>query len=231
MCETVVTRYGVFYRRKGLPFSLPAELRTPLPEVKPVVELIPIRVEPAIAALPEQDVDAPVPEMVDAIAETVADVFSRGDYAQVAGLMNPQESDPLVCALYVRALANLGDLARAEKTLAEFLRQHTFSCELRYLRVVLLLELGNDAEALLEAERTLYLDRSLAVVHFAIGTIRRRQGDLRGARRAFRNVHELCAERPTSEIVPLSDGESAQRLADAAVAQLKQLDSVLDNKS
>jgi chemotaxis protein methyltransferase CheR len=57
-----------------------------------------------------------------------------------------------------------------------------------------------------------------------LGSILRRRGDREGARRAFRNARDLCAARPADEIVPLSDGEHAGRLAEAAAAQLAILD-------
>ncbi len=51
-------------------------------------------------------------------------------------------------------------------------------------------------------------------------------GDLAGARRAFRNARDLCASLPPDQVVPLSDGERAGRLAEAAATQLSVLDSL-----
>jgi chemotaxis protein methyltransferase CheR len=96
---------------------------------------------------------------------------------------------------------------------------------LHYLRAVLLLELGRDEEAAREAQRVIYLDRALAVGHLTLGTILWRLGDMAGARRAYRNARDLCAARSPDELVPLSDGEHAARLAGAAAAQLAVLDS------
>ena len=73
--------------------------------------------------------------------------------------------------------------------------------------------------------RVLYLDRSLAVAHFTLGSILERIGDADGARRAYRNARDLSRARPHDEVAPLSDGEPAGRLADAAAMQLAVLDA------
>ena len=85
--------------------------------------------------------------------------------------------------------------------------------------------LGRDEEAARAVRRVLYLDRSLAVAHFTLGSILERMGDAAGARRAYRNARDLCRTRPADEPVPLSDGEPAGRLASAAAAQLAILDA------
>jgi hypothetical protein len=47
-----------------------------------------------------------------------------------------------------------------------------------------------------------------------------RRGAVEEARRCYRAVLGLCAERPQDEIALLSDGEHAGRLAEAARGQL-----------
>jgi chemotaxis protein methyltransferase CheR len=125
--------------------------------------------------------------------------------------------------LRVRALANL-DPADAEQACAEAIKKHPLSSELHYLRAVLLHGLGRDTEAARAVRRVLYLDRSLVLAHFLLGAILRRRGDRAGAWRSFRNARDLCAARPGAEIVPLSDGDPAARLVEAAALQMTQLE-------
>jgi chemotaxis protein methyltransferase CheR len=99
------------------------------------------------------------------------------------------------------------------------------SIELSYLRGLLLLDLGRDEEAVQALRRVLYLDQSLAVAHFALGAALLRRGDRDGARRAYRNARNLCAACPPDQPVPLADGACAGPLAEAAAAQLAQLDT------
>jgi chemotaxis protein methyltransferase CheR len=125
--------------------------------------------------------------------------------------------------LLVRALANR-DPDEAERACGAEAARHPLSGELHYLRAVLLLGLGREAEAAVAARRAIYLDRSLAIAHFTLGSILQRRGDRAGARRAYRNARDLCAARPADEVVPLTDGEPAGRLAAAAQAQMARLD-------
>jgi chemotaxis protein methyltransferase CheR len=150
--------------------------------------------------------------------------FARGDYARAAELTRGLTADAGACALHVRALANV-EAARAERACAAAAARHPLSAELHHLHAVLLLELARDDEAARAARRVIYLDRSLAVGHFTLGSILWRRGDRAGARRAYGNARDLCAARPADEVVPLADGEPAGRLAEAAAAQLAVLDA------
>jgi chemotaxis protein methyltransferase CheR len=85
---------------------------------------------------------------------------------------------------------------------------------------MLLIGLDRNEEAERALQRTLYLDRSLAVAHLALGSVLRRIGDLAGARRAYRRGRDLAAGKAADEAVPLSEGETAGRLTAAAKAQL-----------
>jgi chemotaxis protein methyltransferase CheR len=145
--------------------------------------------------------------------------LAQGDYAGAAALAGELPGDPAAAVLHVRALANL-EATRAERACAAALGRHPLSAELHYLHAMLLIELRRDEEAIQALRRVLYLDRSLAIAHFTLGALLWRRGDPAGGRRAYRNAHALCAARPPDEIVPLSDGERAGRLAEAATYQL-----------
>ena len=101
--------------------------------------------------------------------------------------------------------------------------------EISYLHGVLLLDRGRVEEAAAALRRVLYLDRTLAPAHFTLGSVLLRGGDLSGARRAYRNARDLCAACPPDQVLPLSDGERAGRLAEAAEAQLALLDAAGGN--
>ena len=144
--------------------------------------------------------------------------------ARAADLAGGPTDDLAAAILHIRALANL-ETARAERACAEAAARHPLAAELHHLHAVLLLELGRDEEAARAARRVVYLDRTLAVGHFTLGSVLWRRDDRAGARRAYRNARDLCAVRPADEPVPLSDGMPAGRLAEAAAAQLAILDA------
>jgi chemotaxis protein methyltransferase CheR len=120
--------------------------------------------------------------------------------------------------------ANARGAEEAERIAEVALRRHPLDAPLHYLRASLLLSLDRDEEAEHEAQRALYLDRSLAVGHFLLGTILRKRGARPLARRAFRNVRDLCAARPSDEEVPAGAGEKAGALHFAASAEMARLE-------
>ena len=126
--------------------------------------------------------------------------------------------------LRVTAHANAKGALGAERIAHAALRRHPLDAHLHYLRATLLLALDRDDEAEHEAGRALYLDPSLAVAHFLLGTILRRRGARPGALRCFRNVRDLCAARPADEEVPAGAGERAGALHSAAVAEMERLE-------
>lgn len=154
-----------------------------------------------------------------ALFRDAAQAFARGDYARVVEMTQDQSERPTIPALHVRALANI-DLAKAEKACARALVHDPLSAELNFLHALVLLDLGRGDEAVPALRRVIYLDRSLAVAHLALGSILQRRGDPGGAKRAYRNARDLCANRPADEVVPLADGETAGRLAKIAGLEL-----------
>ena len=124
----------------------------------------------------------------------------------------------------VMVLANGMGAFEAELLARSALRRHPLDAPLHYLRAALLMALDRDEEAEHEAQRALYLDPSLAVAHFLLGTILRKRGARPGALRAFRNVRELCASRPSDEEVPAGAGERIGALHSAAAAEMERLE-------
>jgi chemotaxis protein methyltransferase CheR len=124
----------------------------------------------------------------------------------------------------VMSEANGSGAEEAERMAEVALGRHPLDAHLHYLRAALLLSLDRDEEAELEAQRALYLDRSLAIAHFLLGTILRKRGADPLARRAFRNARDLCARRPSDEEVPAGAGERAGALHLAALAEMERLE-------
>jgi chemotaxis protein methyltransferase CheR len=219
--ECVLANEGVFYRRP--PLAIPAIVEVHPPPVPPaptrpeIVPALPRIVARAKTPAPPPALPIPPDPLVEARA-----ALSRGDYARVIDQTASLTANAGACALRLRALANL-DLARAEQECAAAVHRHPLHAELHYLHGTLLLGVGKTTAAARAVRRALYLDRSLAAAHCALGAILEQGGDEEGARRAYRNARDLCAARPADEEVPLADGESAGRLAEAAQARLELL--------
>ena len=101
---------------------------------------------------------------------------------------------------------------------------HPLCPELHYLRAIVLIELNRYNEAIASLRQVIYLDRSLAIVHFTLGSILQRHGATTDARRAYQNALVLCVEKSDDDILPLSDGERTGHLVDAVRAQLAVLE-------
>ena len=194
--ETVVTPGGTAYRRARRSVTVTGWHATPAA----AAESAPVS---AGTAVHEDPMPGPVRVETEAIAPPELDA-----------------AEGLDVAARVREMANSAGLPTALREVEEATRRAPLSAELGFLHAVVLSELGRLREAADAARGVLYLDGSLAVVHFLNGTILRRLGDLEGAGRAFRNAHELAAGRPPEEPVSLGDGERAGRLVEGAAAQL-----------
>lgn len=131
--------------------------------------------------------------------------------------------------LRIRALANQGDRHRAETEVGDAIRIHPLCPELHYLRAIVLIEIGRHNEAIVSLRQAIYLDRSLAIVHFTLGSMLQRQGAAADARRAYQNVLVLCTERADDEVLPLSGCELTGQLIDAVRTQLAALEGNVEN--
>jgi chemotaxis protein methyltransferase CheR len=216
--ETVVTEVGVFYRRQRTPSSAVMAARQG-GEVVSKIENPPSRRSFIIYPQPSKvDVQGP-----DSLVEA-RNALVGGDYGRAAALTRGLPENREASLIHVQALSN-HDISGAERACGEATARHPLSPELHYLHAVLLLNLGRIEEAAQAARRVIYLDRSLAMAHFTLGSILRRRGDKAGARRAYRNARQLCAAMPADQVVLLGEGEQAGRLAEAAATELAGLGS------
>lgn len=218
--EVIDDESGLFYRRPVDPQGDP-----------PPDPVAPLSATPAWLPLPPSpgaDGPGPCPGPVTAACgdESAAGAVAaasaeldRGEYAAAAGRTLGLLGWPAANVVHVRALAEL-NAEGAESACALGVARHPLSAELRALHAVLLAGLGRDDEAVAAARRAIYLDRTLALAHYVLGSVLRRGGDAESARRAFRNARDLCAARPAAEAVALSGGESAGRMAESARVQL-----------
>ena len=193
-----VTRVGLVYRRRRPGASSVSAARLPVALTRPTRREAPMALES----------DATPPA---AIALERAETATELEPGRLAFAR-------------VLAHANRAGAEEAEKMAAAELRRHPLDASLHYLRATLLLALGRHEEAEGQAQRALFLDRSLAVAHFLMGTLLRRRGDLEGALRAFRNVRQLCVSPAADGAVGPSDGACASGLQSAAVAEIERLE-------
>jgi chemotaxis protein methyltransferase CheR len=218
--EIMVTPAGVFYRR-GQTRQGPIVILKPTPPAAPEPPPLPtVAPRDEKAAIPGEREIFVAPNTVEDRLTKAREAAARGDHAQVVSLTRRLTADPAAISLHVQALANGGETIDAERVAAAAATRHPLVQELHFIHAMLLIGLDRNEEAARALQRSLYLNRSLAEAHLALGSILRRLGDIAGARRAYQTGHDLAAARPPDEPVPLADGETAGRLAAAAKAQL-----------
>lgn len=165
------------------------------------------------------------PGGVDVSAGTLhaISLYADRDYAAAAAtaaaVVNATPADEKGWVVLVRALANVGRITDAEQSCTRALDRHPLSPELTHLHGVLLAQRGQFAAAAAAARRALYLDRTLAAAHLALGRAMVRLGHRAQAERSFLTAEQLLAQMDPEATVPLTDGESAHRLREAARTQ------------
>lgn len=183
----------------------------------------PQRLTPRTAAPQKAEAVKPVAPPIPEDFAHAERAYAAGAWAQAALALSTLSDEPQVASLHARALCNLGQHALALERVSRALGHHPESIELRFLTASLLLDSGQLAGAAREFERVLYLDPSLAMAHFTLALTLHQLGRHGDAARAYRTTERLASRRPAEEVVPLSDGQGAGRLAHSSRAQLKLL--------
>lgn len=118
----------------------------------------------------------------------------------------------------IRSLGGTGNLAGALDAAAGAIARFPLHADLRFLQAVVLLETGRATDAATSARAALYLDPELVMAHLTLARAEVALGLQEAARRSLRNAAALLRVMPGDAPVPMSDGESAGRLAAMAAA-------------
>ena len=211
LLEPVVVPEGVFYRRPVRPRCRPGDIALAIDRP---FEGGARRADSAAMPL----LSLP-PDAADPIFEARA-VTARQPRAQTSERPRGGDADAEAHAREIRRLADRGDVAAARATAERAIAIHPLCAELHFLHGVLLMDLRRYREATQSMRRVVYLEPRSPVPHLVLGAILRRLGNTKDAARAFETAERLAVSYSREDVVPLADGETADRLAEAAVAQL-----------
>jgi chemotaxis protein methyltransferase CheR len=115
-------------------------------------------------------------------------------------------------AAQTRALANQGQLQEALASCDRWIAADALDPASRYLRAVILQELGDPEQARRSLQQALYLHPDFVLAHFGLGNLARRVGKSTDAARHFANALALLEGRAPDDALPQSDGLTAGRL-------------------
>jgi len=115
--------------------------------------------------------------------------------------------------LFAKVLANQGKLDEARGICEEAVSADKCNARLHYLLATILEEQKEGDEARASLKKALYLDRNFVLAHFALANLSLRSGKTADARKHFANAAEILPEYKPDDIIPESDGITADRLA------------------
>jgi len=223
---TQMTDAGVLYR-KAMPAAKRActgtgvSVDVPRPAIKPSRPVRPRAMRAMMA--PKSPVPASDADKDDVLAHARR-ALRKGRNAHVLASTEPLLFEQEACVLRLQALVNMGRVEGAERFSASAIARNPLSIELRYLRALVLFDLGRPKEAAACVESALYLDRDFVAGHMLLGAILKTCGDRAGAMRAYRNALAICRDMSDDDIVPLTDGACAGRLTEVAQAAVASLE-------
>jgi chemotaxis protein methyltransferase CheR len=189
---------------------------------------------PAARALPVGDVTSsstPLPSP-DKEADSVSAPFASRDEvpglyeqgcdeaaSQIAAVLVSQNGrDAQAMFSLARICANQGKLAEALAWCDKAIAVDKLAARVHYLRATILQEQSSIPEALLALRHAVYAEPQFVLGHFALGNLTLKHGMPKESQKHFENVLQLLARYRPEEIVPESDGLSAGRLIEMAVA-------------
>jgi len=112
----------------------------------------------------------------------------------------------------IRLLADQGRLEEALSICNEAIASDKLSPGFYFIRASILQELGKNSEAIASLKQAIYIDPDYIMGHFMLGNLFVRQGNPKNAKRFFDNVLGLLHKFENTDILPESEGLSAEYL-------------------
>jgi chemotaxis protein methyltransferase CheR len=202
------------FEKKGIPYpSLPprtAKHRRPgTPSQRTGQAAKPLRKGLAASIKPEETERTPYEEAVI--------LYQKGFYPEAEeklrkllsnGIRNQESS-----ILFTKILANQGKLDKARSICEEAVLMDKCNARLHYLLATILEEQKEGDAARASLKKALYLDRNFVLAHFALANLSLRSGKTADARKYFSNAAEILSGYKPDDIIPESEGITADRLA------------------
>ena len=115
-------------------------------------------------------------------------------------------------ALLAKAHANMGKLDEAEKWCEAAVKREKLYPEYRYLLATIYQEQGLVETSIKSLKHAIYLDPGFVMAYYLLGHLTRGQGKPGESKKYFTNTLDLLSSMEPGEIVPHSDGLTAEIL-------------------
>jgi chemotaxis protein methyltransferase CheR len=133
--------------------------------------------------------------------------------------LTPEESSAALL-FSIRMLADQGHLEEALSVCQQAITSDKLVPRLYFLRASILQELGKSNEAIASLKQAIYIDSDYIMGHFMLGNLFVRQGNPKSAKRFFNNVLGLLREYENNDILPESEGLSAEYLREIILTNM-----------
>jgi chemotaxis protein methyltransferase CheR len=130
--------------------------------------------------------------------------------------------EPDALSLEARALADQGRLAPALELCDRWIAADPLDSAGRYLRAVILEELGEREQSRRALMHAVYLQADFVLAHFALGNLARGDGKAEESRKHLQNALALLGSCAPDDVLPHSDGLTAGRLKEILTSLLAQ---------
>lgn len=126
-----------------------------------------------------------------------------------------EKLDPKQVQSIAKSLANQGKLKEALTLVEEEIGVDKCNPSTRYLKALILQELGLLNEAILEFKKSIYLDPDFILPYFSLANIARSQGNIKDSKKYFSIVLSLLKNYSPDDVVPDSDGMTVERMRES----------------
>ncbi|MEA2039386.1 MAG: CheR family methyltransferase [Thermodesulfobacteriota bacterium] len=223
---------GVILHRKGSPrradkkaakVVLPRRTTSPVP-ARPVVPVYQRKTPgpkptPSLRTLPKNKKRK---EPKRDLYQEALSLYEKGRYEEVAEKLNRLLADgkmanntlllPEQIALLAKAYANMGKLDEAERWCKQAIQAEKLQPDYYYLLATIYQEQGFVEEPIKSLRHAIYLDPGLVMAYYLLGYLTREQDKQGESKKYFANALDLLSSMEPEEIVPHSDGLTAERL-------------------
>ena len=121
----------------------------------------------------------------------------------------------------IRILADKGHHTEALSSCNEAIARYKLVTELYLLRAAIFQELGRSPEAIRSLKQAIYIDQNFLMGHYILGNLFLREGNLKNAKRCFKNVLELLNTRSNDDISDEFEGISSKYIRDIILNYLQ----------
>jgi len=151
----------------------------------------------------------------DPYAEACA-LYGQGSYSEAAkkltSLLTEAPQDIRALALMARTLANQGNFNEAAEWCEKAIISDKLDAGCHYLLATIQQEQGQFNAALTSLKRAVYLEPGFVLAYFTMGNLARLQGRTKTSEKYFANALALLNTHQAEDILPESEGMTAQRL-------------------